>query len=77
MVPAAVFMDLVDGTIVSIALPRIRSDLHAGSAAAQDGLFTTDDSRPKHGFRQRAGSYGRSATAPRRRQFPRSEGTTR
>lgn len=31
----AAFMDLVDGTIVSIALPQIQSDLDAGYAAAQ------------------------------------------
>ncbi|MFF0154443.1 MFS transporter [Micromonospora sp. NPDC005203] len=35
VVLTAAFMDLVDGTIVSIALPRIQADLGAGYAAAQ------------------------------------------
>ena len=35
VVLAAAFMDLVDGTIVSIVLPRIQSELRAGFAAAQ------------------------------------------
>jgi len=35
VVLAAAFMDLVDGTIVSIALPRIQTDLQADYAAAQ------------------------------------------
>ncbi|WP_283132823.1 MFS transporter [Rhizohabitans arisaemae] len=35
VVLAAVFMDLVDGTIVAIVLPRIQSDLAASFAAAQ------------------------------------------
>ncbi|MFC6879144.1 MULTISPECIES: MFS transporter [Actinomadura] len=35
VVLAAAFMDLVDGTIVSIAMPRVQDDLGAGYAAAQ------------------------------------------
>ncbi|WP_020672949.1 MFS transporter [Amycolatopsis nigrescens] len=35
VVLAATFMDLVDSTIVTIALPRIQAELGAGSAAAQ------------------------------------------
>ncbi|MEV0346975.1 MFS transporter [Nonomuraea sp. NPDC050680] len=35
VVLTAAFMDLVDGTIVSIVLPHIQSDLEAGFAAAQ------------------------------------------
>lgn len=35
VVLTAAFMDLVDGTIVSVVLPRIQSDLGAGFAAAQ------------------------------------------
>ena len=48
LVLAAECMDLLDGTIVNVAAPTIRKDLHASAAALQLG-----DRRLRAGVRRR------------------------